>query len=85
MPWSPASLVLVAAGVDAHRDIGRLLVDMNGHIGVLPMESVLLVADLLDRFAGDLLHPRGIDLRRSAHLAAEHDSVGRAQGFDAAA
>ncbi len=79
------ALVLVAAGVDTHGDVGRLLVDMNGNFRVLPVETILLIADLLDRLAGDFLHARGIDRLWPAHFATQHDPVGRAQRLDATA
>ena len=63
------AFVLVARGVDALRDIGRLGVQQDFDIGVAPMEPVLLVADILDRRAGGLFNrrqrrDRGRELRR---------------------
>ena len=48
------ALVLVAGGVDALGDVGRLRVQSTSIFGVLPVEAVLLVADVLDRDAGDV-------------------------------
>ena len=48
------ALVLVARGIDALRDIARLVVDVAIDRRALPVEIVLLVADLADRPAGHL-------------------------------
>ena len=40
------AFVLVAAGIDALRDMRRLAVEMVLELGGLPVEAVLLVADL---------------------------------------
>ena len=50
------ALVAGAARVDAHRDVGRLLVDRRDHRAGLVVEAVLgaRVADVLDRLAHDL-------------------------------
>ena len=45
------ALVLVAGRVDALRDVGRLRVQQHLDLGGLPVEAVLLVADVLDRGA----------------------------------
>ena len=46
------------------------------------MESVLLIADVAHRGAGNFGHPDMIDLRRAADFAAEHDLVGGRHRFD---
>ena len=46
------ALVLVAPGIDARGDIGRLAVQQDVDPGGLPVEARLLVADGLDRLAG---------------------------------
>ena len=43
------ALVLVAGGVDALRDVGGLGVEQNFDLAVLPVEALLLVADVADR------------------------------------
>ena len=73
------ALVLVAGGVDADRDVGRLLVDEDLDVRGLPVESVLLVADVPHRIPGDVLDRGVIDVVRSAHLARDDDAVGRAE------
>ncbi len=74
------ALVLVARGVHPHGDVGRLAVQVAGEVGVLPVEALLLVADVLHRRADLLLqaldHPG-----RAAHLAGDHDPVGGHQGL----
>ena len=50
-------------------------------LGVLPVEAVLLVADILDRLARDLFHFGRADMLRAAGLARDHDAVGGAQGL----
>ena len=54
MPWSPAPSSLLPDGVDALGDVGRLVVDVAIDRGLLPVEAVLLVADLADRVARDV-------------------------------
>jgi hypothetical protein len=51
-------------------------------LGVLPVEAGLLVADLLDRVAGDLLEMAVGDGVGAAHLAGQHDAVGRHKRLD---
>ena len=48
------ALVLVAGGVDALRDVDRLLVQQHFDIGGVPVEAALLVADGANRVARDL-------------------------------
>ncbi len=45
------ALILVAGAVDALGDVGGLRVQMDGDVGVLPVEAILLVADVADRHA----------------------------------
>jgi hypothetical protein len=42
------AFVLVAGRVNALRDVGGLAVQQDFDVGVLPVEAVLLVADVLD-------------------------------------
>jgi hypothetical protein len=79
------ALVLVAGGIDALRDIGRLLVNVAGDLRHVPVEAFLLVADILDRLARHLDQPVATDIAGSAHLAGEDDAIRRRQGLDAAA
>ncbi len=85
MPWSPRALVLVARGVDALGDVGGLGVQVDGDVVVLPVETVLLVADILDGRAGQLLQVLEGHRIGAAHLAGDHDAVGGRQGLDAEA
>src|ERR1700724_3971598 len=55
-PLVARPLVLVAGGVDALRDVGGLGMEQDFDFGASPMETVLLVADVLDRAAR-----RGLD------------------------
>ena len=45
------AFVLIARGIDALRDIDRLLVDQAFDLGMLPVEAFLLIADQLDALA----------------------------------
>ncbi len=77
------ALVLVAGGVDALGDVGGLRVQVDGDVVVLPVEAGLLVADVAHGLAGQLLkvlEGHGIG---AAHLARDHDAVGRGQRLDA--
>jgi hypothetical protein len=49
------ALVLVSGGVDADRDVGRLRMQVAVEHRVLPVEAVLLVADVSDRGADERL------------------------------
>ncbi len=73
-------LVLVASGIDALRDIGRLGVEKDFDLAVLPVEAVLLVADVADGAAGEILDLVD-DGVRSAHLTGNHHAIGRRQRF----
>src|SRR5690349_20355154 len=70
------AFVLVAGGVDALRDIGRLLVDQAFDLGMLPVEAFLLVADQLDALTRRLDELVLGDAGGTAHLARKHDAVG---------
>ena len=48
-----SAFIIVARGIDALGDVGGLGVQQHFDLGVLPMEAVLLVADVLDRGARD--------------------------------
>ena len=74
--------VLVAGGIDTHRDVGRLVMNQDIDLGVLPMEPVLLVADLANAATSRLFEHLMGHMIRSAHLAGEHHLVGRGQRFD---
>ena len=68
---------LVAAAVDALGNVGRLRVQEDLDVGLVPVEAVLLVADVLDGHAGDVAHPiPGNDIG-AARLAGDDDLVGR--------
>ena len=75
------ALVLVAGAVDALRDVGRLLVQEHFDDGVLPVEAVLLVADVADRVARQALDHLRIDVLGAAHFAGNDDAVGRGERF----
>ena len=51
------ALVAGAVAVDALGDMGRLAVQVILHLQRVPMERVLLIADVLDAGADDVLHP----------------------------
>ena len=78
MPWSPAPSSLLPARIDALGDVRRLRVEQHVDLAVLPVEAVLLVADILDRLAGEVLD-RIDDLGRAPHLAGDDDAVGGGQ------
>ena len=72
------ALVLVAGGVDALGDIGRLGVEEDLDLGGLPVEAVLLVADVADGLAGQILDLVE-DRVGPAHLAGDDDAIGGGQ------
>ena len=62
-----------------YRRTGRA-VDLD--VGVLPVEAVLLVADVLDRHAREVLRSRSVvTVARAAHLAGDDDAVGGGEGL----
>ncbi|MCY1237568.1 hypothetical protein D9M72_502710 [compost metagenome] len=80
----------VGSAVDALSDVGGLEVQKHVDLGRLPVEAVLLIADLADRLAGGGLELRGVDdvvavlvllqkARRQANLAGDHNAVRRRQ------
>ncbi len=73
------AFVLVVLGVHALGDVRRLLVQQHFDLGALPVEALLLVADVADgearRVDDDLLG----DLFGPAGLARDHDAVGRGE------
>ena len=92
MPWSRA-FILVARRIDTLGDMRGLAVEMVLEVRALPVEAVLLIADLLDGVADDLLdlvaHARRPAMRVSellfvvrvlaADFAADHDALRRHQ------
>ena len=74
------ALVLVAGGVDALGDVGGLRVQQHFDIGVAPVETLLLVADVLDRLANGRIDLVTRDFR-PADLAGDDDAIGRRQGL----
>ncbi len=74
------TLVLIARGIDTLRDIGRLGMQQNFDIGILPMEARLLIADVLDRLPGCLFE-RGDGDRWAADFAGNDDPVRRRQSL----
>src|ERR1700730_10500385 len=74
------SLVLIASSVDALRDVGGLGMEQHLDLRVSPVETVLLVADILDRATR-----RGLDRvlanRGAAHFTRDDDAVGSRQGL----
>ncbi len=72
------ALVLVAGGVDALRDIGRLGMEQHFDMGLAPVEPLLLVADVLDRLTGGLDNLL-IGNAGSADFAGDDHPVGRGE------
>jgi hypothetical protein len=77
------AFILVARSVHALRNVGRLVVKEHIDLGLLPVETVLLIADGLDRLARDLLDLglHGLLVHRAAHFAGNDDPVGGGKGF----
>ena len=73
------AIVAGLVGVDALRDVGGLRMQEDLDVGLVPVEAVLLVADVLDRHAGGMGNPVLGDVARPAHFASDHDAVGRRQ------
>jgi hypothetical protein len=87
------AFVLLVRGVHALGDVGRLAVQVVGVLGLLPVEALLLVADVLDRGAdlglqraedvlGQLLVGGLVAARLAGpHFARQDDAVGGDQGL----
>ena len=75
------TFVLVAAGIHALGNVGGLRMQVNGDVAVLPMEAVLLVADVLDGHARKMGEIFVGDGCRAAGFPGDHDTVGGGQGF----
>ena len=75
------AFILVAGRVDALRDVGGLGVEQHLDVGMLPVEALLLVADLADGLARRRLDLFLGDRGGAAHFAGQHDLVGRRQRF----
>ena len=73
---APSSLLCRAATLNALRDVGRLRMQQNLHIRLLPVKTVLLVADVLDRGAHHAFDLLVGDRFRTAGFAGDHDLVG---------
>ncbi|GAA0003952.1 hypothetical protein BRDID11002_39530 [Bradyrhizobium diazoefficiens] len=67
--------------IDALGDVGRLRMQQNLDVAGLPVETFLLVADVLDRGAHDALDLLVRDGLRAAGLAGDHDLVGSRKRF----
>ncbi len=72
------ALVLVAGGIDALGDVDRLGVQQDLDLAVLPVEALLLVADVADGGAGEILD-LAEDRVGPANLAGDDDAVGGRQ------
>ncbi len=88
-PLVARAFVLVARGVDALRDMGGLAVQPVDEFELLPVEAVLLVADVLDHAAHGLLDlferagsPFAVFVNAlAADFARQHHQLGGGQGF----
>jgi hypothetical protein len=79
------AFVLVVGGVHALGDMGGLLVQEVQHVAGVPVELVLLVADVLDAVARDLGDTAHVVLElvliAQTDLSPDDDHAGRGEGF----
>ena len=73
--------VLVAQGIDALGNVRRLAVQQDLDSGAFPMETVLLVADVLDGLAGALDYAVTGDAFGAAIFAGNDNAVGGGEGL----
>src|SRR5882672_2255609 len=76
------AFVLVALGVHALGDVGRLRVNEGLYFHFLPVKAFLFVADVLDGAAYHLLQQFVGDRSGTTRLAGEKDAVRRRHGLD---
>ena len=76
MPWSPAPSSLLPAASTPWAMSDGLGVQVAGDLRLVPAEPVLVVADVVDRHAGQMGQQVGRDRGRAAGLAGEHHAVG---------
>src|SRR5690349_18882473 len=69
------ALILLLGSIDALRNVGRLTMEEDFDLGVLPMKAVLLVADIFNRLARRLLDLGWRDRFRSAILPRDHHAI----------
>jgi hypothetical protein len=79
-PLVARALLLAVAAVNALGDVLGLAVDVVVDAQVGPVEALLLVADVLDAVADDVLDPLQ-DVAGAAHLAADDHPVGGGEGL----
>ena len=77
------ALFLVAGlfGVNALRDVSGLRMQQDFDVGGLPVKTLLLVADILDRLAHGVFDLLIGDRCRAAGFAGDHDLVGGGERF----
>src|SRR5258708_6858390 len=80
-----SALVLVAGGVDPLRDIGGLLMHVAGNLRHIPMEALLLVADLPNGLARHFDEPVAADIAGTANPPAQAHATSPAHRLHAAA
>src|SRR5450631_2210388 len=74
------AFILVAGGIDALRDVGGLGVQKHLDLRGLPVKSILLITDILNRAARRGFY-RVLAYRGAAHFAGDDDTVGCRQGL----
>ena len=75
-------LLLLGIGIDAEGDVGGLLVHVVLELGEVPVEPLLLVADLAHGAPRRRLDQLGRHALGPAHLARHDDAVGGDQRLD---
>ncbi len=75
------ALILVALGIDALGDVGRLWMNEGLDLHLLPMKAVLLIADILDGVPHHLLQRLVGDCRGTTGLTGEEDAVRGGHGL----
>ncbi len=81
-PLIAGAFVLVAGRVNADGDVGGLGMNVDVDLGGLPMEAILLIADITDGGAGGFFHRLRGDRSGTPDFAGQDDAVRRAQRLD---
>ena len=80
-PLIASTFVFFLAAFNALTNIAGLLVQVDLHLGVFPVKTILFIADFMYTASGGFFNGRIVNRRRAICLPGKYDPVGRGQGF----